>query len=67
LLRRIYRPKKDEVVEAWRKFLNKELHNLYTSLNIIRMIKSRALDVLSMRENMNACRGFLRKPEGKGQ
>jgi hypothetical protein len=35
--------KKDKVTEGWRKFHNEELHNLYTSPNIIRMIKSRRM------------------------
>jgi hypothetical protein len=35
LLRRIFGPKKDEVTEEWRKFHSGELHNLYSSPNII--------------------------------
>jgi hypothetical protein len=38
-LRRIFGPKRDEVTGGWRKLLNEELHNLYFSPNIIRMIK----------------------------
>jgi hypothetical protein len=41
VLRRIFGPKRDEVTGEWRKLHNKELHNLYFSPNIIRMIKSR--------------------------
>jgi hypothetical protein len=41
VLRRIFGPKRDEVTGSWRKLHNEELHNLYTSPNIIRMIKSR--------------------------
>jgi hypothetical protein len=41
VLRRIFGPKRDEVMEYWRKLLNEELHNLYSSPSIIRMIKSR--------------------------
>jgi hypothetical protein len=40
LLRRIVGPKKDEVTGSWRKLHNEELHNLYSSPNIIRVIKS---------------------------
>jgi hypothetical protein len=40
-LRRIFGPKRDEVTGDWRKLHNEELHNLYSSPNIIRMIKSR--------------------------
>jgi hypothetical protein len=35
----IFRPKRDEVTGGWRKLHNEELHNLYSSPSIIRMIK----------------------------
>jgi hypothetical protein len=40
-LRRIFGPKRDEVTGEWRKLHKEELHNLNSSLNIIRQIKSR--------------------------
>jgi hypothetical protein len=43
VLRRIFEPKRDEVTGDWRKLHNKELHNMYYSSNIIRMIKSRRM------------------------
>jgi hypothetical protein len=43
VLRRILGPKRDEVTGEWRKLHNKELHNLYSSPNIIRQIKSRKM------------------------
>jgi hypothetical protein len=43
VLRRIFGPKSDEVIGGWRKLHNEELHNLYSSPNIIRMIKSRRM------------------------
>jgi hypothetical protein len=43
VLRRIFGPKRDEVTGGWRKLNNKELHNLYSSPSIIRMIKSRRM------------------------
>jgi hypothetical protein len=43
VLRRIFGPKRDEVTGDWRKLHNEELHNLYFSPNIIRMIKSRRM------------------------
>jgi hypothetical protein len=42
-LRRIFGPKGDEVTGGWRKLHNEELHNLYSSSSIIRMIKSRMI------------------------
>jgi hypothetical protein len=40
VLRRIFGPKRDEVTGSWRKLHNEELHNLYSSPSVIRMIKS---------------------------
>jgi hypothetical protein len=41
VLKRIIGPKRDGIIGGWRKLHNEELHNLYCSLSIIRMIKSR--------------------------
>jgi hypothetical protein len=43
VLRRIFGPRRDDVTGDWRKQHNEELHNLYSSPNIIRMIKSRRM------------------------
>jgi hypothetical protein len=43
VLRRIFRPKRDEVTGEWRKLHSEELHNLYSSPDIIRQIKSRRM------------------------
>jgi hypothetical protein len=43
MLRRIFGPKMDDVIGDWRKLHNEELHNLYSSPNITRMIKSRKM------------------------
>jgi hypothetical protein len=44
VLRRMFGPKRDDVTGDWRKQLhNDDLHNLYSSPNIIRMIKSRRM------------------------
>jgi hypothetical protein len=40
VLWRIFGPKAKEVVENWRRLHNEELHNMYASTNIIRVIKS---------------------------
>jgi hypothetical protein len=65
----IWRSKTDEIVEPWIKLQNKKLHNLYSSPNIIRKIKSRRMrsagHVARMGEKRNAHRIFVGKPEGK--
>jgi hypothetical protein len=43
VLRRIFGPKRDEVTGEWRKLYNEELHDLYSSPNIVRVIKSRRM------------------------
>jgi hypothetical protein len=54
---------------GWRKLHNKELHNLYSSPSIIRIIKSRRMrwagQVARMREKRNMYRLLVGKPEGK--
>jgi hypothetical protein len=39
VLRRIFGPKREEVVGGWRRLHNEKLHNLYASPNTIRVIK----------------------------
>jgi hypothetical protein len=41
VLRRIFGPKRDEVTGEWRKLHNNELHDLYSSTSIIRIMKAR--------------------------
>jgi hypothetical protein len=43
VLRRVFGPKRDEVTVEWKKLHNKELHDLYSSPSIIRIIKSRRM------------------------
>jgi hypothetical protein len=43
VLRRIFGPKRDEVTGGWKKLHNEELRDLYSSPNIIRIIKSRRM------------------------
>jgi hypothetical protein len=69
VLRRIFGPKRDEFIRGWRKMHNEELHNLYSSTSIIRIITSRRVrwagHVARMGEKRNAYRIFVGKPEGK--
>jgi hypothetical protein len=69
VLRRIFGPKRDEVTGGWRKLHTEELHNLYPSLNIIRIIKSRRMrqagHIARMGEKRDAYRILMGKPEGK--
>jgi hypothetical protein len=39
VLRRIFEPKRDEVLEGWRILNNEELHNLYASPSVVMVIK----------------------------
>jgi hypothetical protein len=54
---------------GWRRLHNEELHNLYSSPSVIRMIKSRRMKwtghIACMGEKRNACRILVGKPEGK--
>jgi hypothetical protein len=43
VLRGIFGPKRDDVTGEWRKLHNEELHDLYSSRNIVRVIKSRIM------------------------
>jgi hypothetical protein len=43
VLRRIFGPKRDEVIGEWRRLHEEELYALYSSPNIIRLMKSRRL------------------------
>jgi hypothetical protein len=68
VLRRMFEPKRDEVIGGWRKLHNEELHNLYCSPSIIiRMIKPRMMrwagHVARMGEKRNAYRILVGKPE----
>jgi hypothetical protein len=70
-LRRIFGPKRDEVIGGWRKLHNEELRDLYSSPSIIIIIKSRrkrwAGHVARMGEKRNAYWLLVGKPEGRRQ
>jgi hypothetical protein len=43
VLRRVFEPRRDEVTGEWRKLHNEELNDLYSLLNIVRVVKSRRM------------------------
>ena len=69
VLRRIFGPRRDEVMEEWRRLHNEELNDLYCSPNIVRVIKSRRMrwagHVARMGEERGLYRVLVGKPEGK--
>jgi hypothetical protein len=69
VLRRIFGPKRDEVIGEWRKLHNEELRDLYSSPSIIRIMKSRRMrsagHVARMGEKRNAYRLLAGKPDGR--
>jgi len=69
VLRRIFGPRKDEVTGEWRRLHNGELNDLYSSPNIVRVIKSRRMrwagHVARMGEERGVCRVLVGKPEGR--
>jgi hypothetical protein len=69
VLRRIFGPKRDEVTGECRKLHNEKLHNLYSSPDIIRQVKSRRMrwagHVARMGEERKVYKILVGKPEGK--
>jgi len=69
VLRRIFGPRRDEETEEWRRLHNAELNDLYSSPNIVRVIKSRRMrwagHVAHMGEEREVYRVLVGKPEGK--
>jgi hypothetical protein len=69
VLRRIFVPRRDEVMGEWRKLHNGELHILCSSQDIIRQIKSRRMrwagHVAGMGEGRNVYKVLVGKPEGR--
>jgi hypothetical protein len=69
VLRRIFGPKREEEI-SWRKLHNDELHNLYSSPNIVRVIKSRRMRwwaryIARMADGRDVYRVLVGRPEGK--
>jgi hypothetical protein len=68
VLRRIFGPKRDEVMGEWRKLHNEELHNLYSSPDIS-LVKSRRMrwvgHVARMGEERKVYKVLVGKPDGR--
>jgi hypothetical protein len=69
LLRRIFGPRRDEVIGEWTRLNNEELNDLHYSPNIVRVIKLKRMRWVVHVANMGERRGVYRvlvgKPEGK--
>jgi len=69
VLRRIFGPRRDEVTVEWRRLHNEEINDLYSSPNIVRVIKSRRMRWVGHVARIGEERGvywiLVGKPEGK--
>jgi len=69
VLRRIFGRRRDEVAGEWRRLHNEELNDLYSSPNIVRVIKSRRMRWAGHVARMGVARGvygvLVGKPEGR--
>jgi len=67
VLRRIFRPKRDEVIKGWRKLHYVELNDLYSTPSIVGVIKSRGMRWAGHVARMGERRGVYRVLVGKSQ
>jgi hypothetical protein len=65
VLRRIFGPKRDEVTGGCRKVHNEELHGLYYSPNIVRVIKARRMRWAGHGGGEGAYNILVGRPEGR--
>jgi len=69
VLRRIFGPRRDEVMQEWRRLHNVKLNDLYSSPNIVQVIKLRRMrwagHVARMGEERGVYRVLVGKPEGR--
>ena len=69
VLRRIFDPRRDEVIGEWMRLHNEELNDLYSSPNIVRVIKSRRMKRAGHMAHMGEEKGvygvLVGKPEGR--
>ena len=68
-MQRIFEPSRDKVTGKWRRLHNEELNDLYSSTNIVRVIKLRRMrwagHVAHMGEERGVYRVLVGKPEGR--
>jgi hypothetical protein len=60
VLRRVFEPKREEVTEDWRKLHNEELNDMYSSSNIVQVIKLRRMRSAGHVASMRKRRGVYR-------
>jgi hypothetical protein len=68
VLRKLFGHKRDEATGGWRKLHNENLHNVYCSPNIIKLIKSRRMkwvEHVVLMDTKNEYKIFFRKSKGK--
>ena len=69
MLRRTFGPRRDEITGEWRRLHNEELNDLYSSPNIVRVIKSIRMrwagHVARMGEERRVYKFLVGRPEGK--
>jgi hypothetical protein len=69
MIRRIFGPKGDEVIGGWKKLHNEELHGLYSSPSIVRVIEARRMRWVGHVARMGEVRGayniLVGRPEGR--
>jgi len=69
VLRRLFGPRREEITGEWRRLGNEELNDLYSSPNIVRVIKSRTMrwagHVARMGEGTGLCAVLVGNPEGR--
>jgi len=66
VLRTVFGLRRDEVTGEWRKLHNEELHDLYSSPNIVRVIKMRRMRWARMEDRRGVFRVLVGNPEEKG-
>ena len=66
-LRRVFGPKRDEVIGEWRKLHDEDISDLYSLPNIVRVVKSRRMRWAGHVARMGEGRGVHRVLVGKSE